>query len=247
MEVSDGLDFDAVAERPVPVTKPEVPLTPHTAAPVWDEASGLFWCKTSVNAYDLPDGREWQRTFQKLVEQAVPPRVTRRRLQSHVSDAPTPLLPRAEAVGRRLARFPSDPDKRQERAAHTAALMQMQYKASVQRWVQGRLVGFCRFEGHVFAFDARCPHQGGALCEGEIGDIEDMVDGRRSYITCPVHKMRFDLDTGAVLEGSCPPLQVYKVRIREADDVQRIAMIEVGFPLLASDYFVGGESLDVDM
>mmetsp|Transcript_62707 Transcript_62707/g.141556 ORF Transcript_62707/g.141556 Transcript_62707/m.141556 type:complete len:248 (-) Transcript_62707:108-851(-) len=247
MEVSDAVDFDAPCERSVSAGEPERPLTARSAAPKWDEASGLFWCATNVNAYELPDGREWHRTFQELVGRNAPQKTTRRRLQVHVSDAPTPLLPRAETVGRRLARFPSDPDKRQLRAAHTAALMQMPYKVGVERWVQGRRVGFCRLDGHVFAFDARCPHQGGNLCEGEIGDIEDMVDGRRSYITCPVHKMQFDLATGDVLEGSCPSLQVYKVRIPEADDVQRVAMIEVGFESLTWDYFLGGEDLDVDM
>lgn len=248
MEIAE-LDFDAVEDTRAnqPQGWAASPLTARTAAPRWDESSGLFWCKTNVNAYDIPDGREWQRTFQHLVEKNSAPRTTRRRLQAHVSDAPTPLLARGETASRRLARFPSDPDKRQARAAHTAALMQMPHKFGAQTWVHGRFIGFCRFEGHIFAFDARCPHQGGALCEGEIGDIEDMVDGRRSYVTCPVHKMQFDLTTGAVLEGNCPPLPVYKVRIGEADDVRRVAMIEVGFESLASEYFLGGDQFDMDM
>merc|ERR1719454_2788671 len=100
--------------------------------------------------------------------------------------------------------------------------------------VQGRSMAFFRFAGRVFATDAHCPHQGGQLCEGEVGDIEDMVVGKRCYVTCPVHKMKFDLSTGEVIEGNCPPLKTYPVRIREADEVRRIAMVEVGFESLAA-------------
>lgn len=214
------------------------------AAPAWDEASSRFWCSTGVNAYDLPDGREWQRAFRELLETRMAMGCGRR-LQAHVSDAPTPLALRVESAGRRLARFPSDPDKRRARATHTAALLQMPWKAGVEAWVQGRRIAFFRFGGRVFAADARCPHQGASLCEGEVGDIEDMVDGQCFYVTCPVHKMQFDLATGSVLEGDCPPLQTYSVRIHEADEVRRVAMIEVGFEALASEYFAGGEDMDI--
>jgi len=215
------------------------------AAPVWDDVTRLFWCETKVNAYDLPDGREWQLEFKEIMKNCSPTVTTKRstrQLGRHVSDAPTPSM--AGRPGRRLARFPSDPDKRTARAAHTAALMKMPQKAGVQAIIQGRLLAFFRFEGQVFAVDALCPHQAGNLCEGEIGDIEDMVDGTSCYIVCPVHKMQFDLASGKVMEGDCPELPVYAVRIREADERQKIAMIEVGFKSLAAAYFGCGDRVE---
>lgn len=107
--------------------------------------------------------------------------------------------------------------------------------------VQGRELAFFRFGGRVYAVDARCPHQGGQLAAGEVGDIEDLATGRStSYIACPVHKMRFDLASGKVLEGSCPPLPTYDVRIGEVDEQRRIALISVGFESLSESYFSKG-------
>merc|ERR1711964_709493 len=110
----------------------------------------------------------------------------------------------------------------------------MPVKPGVPLLVQGRKVAFFRFDGRVFAAAAECPHQGGPLAEGEIGDIEDMVEGRRCYVACPVHKFQFDLTTGALLDGGsrCGPLPVYAARV--ADD----GMVEVGFESLAADYFI---------
>jgi len=84
---------------------------------------------------------------------------------------------------------------------------------------------------------AECPHQGGSLADGEIGDIEDMVDGHRCYITCPVHKFQFDLATGAVLDGRCAALPTYPTRIVDVDHGRKRAIIEVGFESLAEDFF----------
>lgn len=226
-------------------------------APLWDEASGRFWCSTGVNAYDIPDGSEWQSTFRGLMEQCAQAEIagspSHPQLQRHGSDPRSPQSvgysgsgPLAEAgSGRRLARFPSDPDKRMARALHTKALIHMPCKAGIVAHAQGRLIAFFRFQGKVFATEALCPHQGGHLFEGEIGDIEDMVEGRRHYVTCPVHKMQFDLTTGEVIEGTCPRLQTFAVRIREADDVRKVALVEVGFQSLTADYFAGGDAMDV--
>jgi len=218
--------------------------------PVWEESTGRFWCTTSLNAYDIPDGIEWNKQFQEIVERTIEAgakKAAKNPLQRHASDStPRPPTPQAAQAGRLLARFPSDPDKRMARSVHTTALLQMPHRAGRLACVQGHHLAFFRFEGRLFATDAHCPHQGGQLCEGEVGDIEDMVEGQRSYVTCPVHKMKFDLSTGEVIEGSCPPLKTYAVRIREADDVRRIAMVEVGFESLAANYF-GGEGMDLDL
>lgn len=203
--------------------------------PVWCEKTKLFWCRTKVNAYDLPDGGEWQRDFRLAMDRAKP---SGRSLSRNTSEIETP-----PSRGRVLARAPSDPDKRTDRAAHTEALMRTKCPAGVQVRVLGRMLALFRFEGRVFAVDAACPHQGASLCEGEIGDIEDMVDGRRFYVRCKVHKFQFDLCSGAVIDSSlvtCPPLRTYRARVR--CESQDSAVVEVGFESLASEYFtVDGE------
>jgi len=213
--------------------------------PVWDEQSRRFWCPAGVNAYDLPDGREWQRVFQGLIADCLPQQ-PRSLFQPSAVDAVSSAS-HCRGGGRPLARFPSDPDKWRMRAARTTALLQMPQRAGIEVMVQGRVLALFRFGGRIFAVEARCPHQGARLCEGEVGDIEDMVDGHRCYVVrCPVHKMLFDLETGEVLEGDCRVLlRTYAVRIGEADNVRRVAMIEVGFESLAPEYFEDGEEMDV--
>jgi nitrite reductase/ring-hydroxylating ferredoxin subunit len=139
----------------------------------------------------------------------------------------------------------SSPKTRAKRAAHTKVLMGMKQKAGVSAVVQGRELAFFRFGGEVFVVNARCPHQGGNLCEGEVGDIEDLSSedsasgkgSRRVYVTCPVHKMQFDLRDGSVIMGNCRPLQYYRVRIPEVDQKRKFAPIEVGFDSLTEKYF----------
>ncbi len=42
--------------------------------------------------------------------------------------------------------------------------------------------------GEVFAIQARCPHRGGPLADGLVGD---------AMVICPLHERSFDLRTGA--------------------------------------------------
>merc|ERR1712039_690221 len=137
-----------------------------------------------------------------------------------------------------LVRLPSDLDdidKRAERAAHTEALRLMERRAGLQVRVHGKVLALFRFGRVVFAVDAACPHQGVGLCEGEVGDIEDMVLGQRHYVRCRAHKFQFDLATGEVLEGSCSPLQTYKTKVSQSSDA--VAHVQVGFSSLGADYF----------
>mmetsp|Transcript_104342 Transcript_104342/g.185530 ORF Transcript_104342/g.185530 Transcript_104342/m.185530 type:complete len:251 (-) Transcript_104342:308-1060(-) len=227
-------------------------------APVWDELTQRFWVATGVNAYEIPEAGAWQRQFQSAVEKhsvrqtvlqpakgapldeapvtrdfKLPTTPTRRpRLWSGSSSPGTPEKMPAPGVARRAAR-----------AAHTAALMAMSEKPGVVQTVHGQEMAFFRFEGHIFAVEARCPHQGGRLIEGEVGDIEDGVEGRTCYITCPVHKMRFDLANGRVLDGTCRPLRTFEVRIGEIDCNQKLARVHVGFESLGASYFGDHEEL----
>jgi nitrite reductase (NADH) small subunit len=58
--------------------------------------------------------------------------------------------------------------------------------------VAGRRIAVFRTpEGH-HAIAAACPHQGGPLADGLVTN---------SCVTCPLHGWRFDLRTGAALDG----------------------------------------------
>lgn len=128
---------------------------------------------------------------------------------------------------------------RAARLAHTKALKEMTRRPGVVEVVQGRELAFFRFGGQIFAVDAKCPHQGASLVEGEVGDIEDAGDAsHQCYITCPVHKMKFDLASGKTLEGSCQPLRTYRAQVRLAEDGgHQVARVYVGFEGLDASYF----------
>jgi nitrite reductase (NADH) small subunit len=66
-----------------------------------------------------------------------------------------------------------------------------------------RLAVFRSRQGRVFATQAECPHRGGLLADGLIGDCK---------LICPLHAWKFDLRTGRALLGeSC--IQTYPVRL----------------------------------
>ena len=68
-------------------------------------------------------------------------------------------------------------------------------------------VGVFRQDGKVYAWENRCPHAGGPVCQGKIfRRVEELLDaGKRSLglrfsqkpqIVCPWHGFEFDVATG---------------------------------------------------
>jgi nitrite reductase/ring-hydroxylating ferredoxin subunit len=68
-------------------------------------------------------------------------------------------------------------------------------------------VGVFRQDGKVYAWENRCPHAGGPVCQGKIfRRVEEVLDaGKRSLglrfgaapqIVCPWHGFEFDVATG---------------------------------------------------
>ena len=57
--------------------------------------------------------------------------------------------------------------------------------------------------GSVFATQASCPHRGGPLADGLIGG---------GTLICPLHSLKFDLQTGLSQNGECS-LKVYPARL----------------------------------
>ncbi len=67
-------------------------------------------------------------------------------------------------------------------------------------------IGLLRKADKVYAFTAKCPHQGAPLCEGWLD-----AQGR---IVCPDHKYRFDPANGRNTSGEGYKLFTYPVEIR---------------------------------
>ncbi len=75
--------------------------------------------------------------------------------------------------------------------------------------VAGRSIGVFNVGGEYFALRNRCPHQGGALCEGQLwGVLQSERPGEFAYrpsrevIACPWHGWEFHLRTG---QSWCAP------------------------------------------
>jgi nitrite reductase (NADH) small subunit len=58
--------------------------------------------------------------------------------------------------------------------------------------------------GEVFAVQANCPHRGGPLSDGIVGD-------RR--VVCPLHGYAFDLASGDPIRNACAALRTFPVSV----------------------------------
>lgn len=75
--------------------------------------------------------------------------------------------------------------------------------AAVELPIEGVRVALCRAEDGLFAFSNTCTHAEARLTDGFVFD---------NSIECPLHQARYELATGALLEGpECPALQTYPV------------------------------------
>ena len=74
-----------------------------------------------------------------------------------------------------------------------------------------RIAIFRTRAGKLFAVQASCPHRGGPLADGLIGD---------DTLICPLHAAKFCLSTGDALAGpttSC--LKTYPVRLNDRQQI----------------------------
>ena len=78
--------------------------------------------------------------------------------------------------------------------------------ARVIKTAVGCVALFRTSETEVFATSDRCPHKGGPLSDG-------IVHGQN--ITCPLHNMVFDLNTGQAQGADEGSIATYPVRVEE--------------------------------
>lgn len=74
--------------------------------------------------------------------------------------------------------------------------------------VAGMTIGIFRFQGKLYAYQNRCPHQGGPVCQGKIVPrVTEVIDEQgasrgfafdesRLHIVCPWHGYEYDIQTG---------------------------------------------------
>ena len=98
--------------------------------------------------------------------------------------------------------------------------------------IAGRSIGVFNVNGEYFALRNRCPHQGGALCEGKLwgvlkADAPGVFDyqASREILTCPWHGWEFHVRTG---QSWCDPR---RLRVRSFE-----VSIQDGKTLTAETY-----------
>jgi len=72
-----------------------------------------------------------------------------------------------------------------------------------------RVAVFRSRNGHVFATQAVCPHRGGPLADGLLGD---------ATVICPLHSLKFDLASGEGANGQCA-LRTYPARLGKSGQI----------------------------
>lgn len=100
--------------------------------------------------------------------------------------------------------------------------------------VGGREIGVLQHEGHFYAYENRCVHQGGPVCEGRIiGRVEAVLAddktllGERfseteTHLVCPWHGFEYDLATGECAADRRLRLRRYEV-VEKGDEIYVIA------------------------
>jgi nitrite reductase (NADH) small subunit len=58
--------------------------------------------------------------------------------------------------------------------------------------------------GELHATQATCPHRGGPLADGLLGE---------RCVVCPLHGHRFDLATGSAAGHACGPIETYEASV----------------------------------
>lgn len=110
--------------------------------------------------------------------------------------------------------------------------------------VAGRSIGVFNVGGEFFALRNRCPHQGGALCEGQLwGVLESSLPGEYRYresrevVACPWHGWEFHLRSG---QSWCAPerLKVSRYEVALVDGAELPADPEAPAPGMVKGPYV---------
>lgn len=87
--------------------------------------------------------------------------------------------------------------------------------------VDGRRIAIFNAPTGWYALDHACPHRGGPLADGILAD---------ACVICPLHERRFDLATGAALQGG-EGVTAHEVEVRGGEVI--VTLAEAGAPVVA--------------
>jgi nitrite reductase/ring-hydroxylating ferredoxin subunit len=91
-----------------------------------------------------------------------------------------------------------------------------------------KTIGVFRVDGKLYAWENRCPHQGGPVCQGKIvprvteiieagGESRGFAfDESSLHIVCPWHGFEYDIKTG--VHPGRPAAKLIRVAVEEAAD-----------------------------
>jgi nitrite reductase/ring-hydroxylating ferredoxin subunit len=95
--------------------------------------------------------------------------------------------------------------------------------------IDDRELGVFLVDGELYAYESRCPHQGGPVCRGTvIPRIEAVLDADGSVVeeryvpatanlVCPWHGFEFDVKSGRCVADPRFRLRSYPVSVRDGD------------------------------
>jgi nitrite reductase/ring-hydroxylating ferredoxin subunit len=95
--------------------------------------------------------------------------------------------------------------------------------------VDDREHGVFLVDGELYAFESRCPHQGGPVCRGSViprietvlaadgSVVEERYVDSTANLVCPWHGFEFDIKTGRCVADPRFRLRSYPVSVREGE------------------------------
>jgi nitrite reductase/ring-hydroxylating ferredoxin subunit len=94
--------------------------------------------------------------------------------------------------------------------------------------VEGVEIGIFRLDGRLYAWENRCAHFGGPVCQGALMNrvVERLDEGKRSlgddfsdqlHIVCPWHGYEYDVRTGEHPSDPSARLRAIEVQEREGE------------------------------
>ena len=112
--------------------------------------------------------------------------------------------------------------------------------------VKGREIGLFNVAGNFYALANRCPHAGGALCQGEIvglaavrrsGRLQDRAQGRIPAL--PWHGWEFEIATG---QSYCDPknlvIRQFPVSVAPGGELVKGPYVAETFPVSVEEQYV---------
>lgn len=74
--------------------------------------------------------------------------------------------------------------------------------------VKGKRICLALHDGHFFAVQDSCSHNGESLSKGQVNYLGEII--------CPWHNYRFQLQSGQACDSSCPDLTTYPLKCDES-------------------------------